>query len=419
MDVKVCIIGAGPAGLMAAICAGSRQTPPLVVEANAAAGRKLLLTGGGRCNFTHAGDPGELVKAFGAAGRFLRHSLYELAPDDMREFFLSRGLASTVETDGCVFPRNRRATDVLNILLVEAQKVGVQLRFRYRVTDVATGADGFRIHTQDREVLAARLIIAAGGVSWPQTGSRGDGYHLAAQLGHTIVPPKPALIPLVTRETWPDTLAGVSLPRVRIRAVAAGRRLATAGHMLFTQNGIGGPAVLDLSRLLADELGPGHDGIDIRIDVLPEMDESQLDGHLQEQCRTWPRKTVANVLFELVPRQFSRTLCRVAQCDGEQQAGQLPAGKRRRLAQTIKSLPLCVTGTEPIAKATVTHGGVNREEIDAQTMESKICPGLFFAGEVIDADGPCGGYNLQMCWSTGALAGRSAACSLLDRSVST
>ncbi len=417
--MKVCIVGAGPGGLMAAIHAASSKVPTLVVEANAAAGRKLLLTGGGRCNFTHAADPGQLAKAFGPAGRFLRHSLYELAPDDIREFFQSRGLASTVEPDGCVFPKNHRAADVRDILLDEAQERGARFQFRCRVKDVAIGNDGFRIRAEDRQVLAARLIIATGGVSWPQTGSRGDGYRLAAQLGHTILPPKPALVPLVTRETWPGTLAGVSLPGVRLWATAGGRRLTATGNMLFTQNGIGGPAVLDLSRLLADELEPEHAGIDMGIDVLPEMDEAQLDQRLQEQCRTWPKKTIANILSELVPRQFSRTLCQVAQCDGDLQAGQLPAEKRRRLVRAIKSLPLCVIGTEPIAKATVTHGGINRDEIDPQSMESKICPGLFFAGEVIDTDGPCGGYNLQMCWSTGALAGRSAAHSLLDNKAST
>ncbi len=404
---------------MAAIQAATSGVPTSVIEANADAGRKLLLTGGGRCNFTHAADPGELTKAFGKAGRFLRHSFHELTPDDVREFFRSRGLPSTVEPDGCVFPRNHRAADILTILLNEAQERGAQLQFRCRVRDVAAGDDGFRIQAEDRQVLAARLIIATGGVSWPQTGSRGDGYHFAAQLGHTILSPKPALIPLVTRETWPGTLAGVSLPDVRLWAVTGGRRLTATGNMLFTQNGIGGPAVLDLSRLLADDLGEGTAGIDIGIDVLPEVNEPQLDRRLQEQCRTWPRKTVANILSEFVPRQVSRTLCQVAQCDGGQQAGQLPAEKRRRLVRTIKSLPLCVTGTEPIGKATVTHGGVKRDEIDAQSMESTICPGLFFAGEVIDADGPCGGYNLQMCWSTGALAGRSAARSLLNEKVST
>jgi predicted Rossmann fold flavoprotein len=189
--------------------------------------------------------------------------------------------------------------------------------------------------------------------------------------------------------------------------------------MLFTQNGIGGPAVLDLSRLLADELSQEGAGISIGIDMLPEMDESQLNQRLRQECQAYPKKATANLLSDLVPRQFARTVCHLAQCNGDLQAGQLSSEKRRHLAAILKKVPLCVTGAEPIAKAIVTHGGVNRDEIDPRTMESKIHPGLFFAGEVIDLDGPCGGYNLQMCWSTGALAGRAAARSLLDKQTST
>jgi len=404
---------------MAALHAAPGQASICVVEANAAAGHKLLLTGGGRCNFTHADRPEELAKAFGKAGRFLRHSLYEFSPDDVREFFRSRGLADTVEPDGCVFPAHRGAADVRDILVDEARRLGAQFQYRSRVQDITCGDEGFRIETESRPILAARVILATGGLSWPQTGSKGDGYRFAAQLGHTVVPPKPALVPLITQETWPQELAGVSLPSVKIWATVKGRKLATAGHMLFTQNGIGGPAVLDLSRLLADDLGEENAGIDIGIDVLPGTDESQLDQRLQEECRSYPKKAIANILSDLVPRQFARTVCDLAQCDVDLQAGQLSAAKRRRLVGVLKKVPLGVTGTESIAKATVTHGGVSRDEIDPQTMESKICPGLFFAGEIIDLDGPCGGYNLQMCWSTGALAGRSAARSLRDKESST
>jgi predicted Rossmann fold flavoprotein len=413
MKTGICIIGAGPAGLMAAIHAATGKAPAWVVEANAAAGRKLLLTGGGRCNFTHAAGPEELAQAFGKAGRFLRHSLYELSPDDIREFFHARGLADTVEPDGCVFPADRGATDIRDILVDEAQKLGTHFQYRSRVRTIAADDEGFRIDTESRPVLAARLILATGGVSWPQTGSTGDGYGFAEQLGHTVVAPEPSLVPLVLRETWARELAGISLPDVRFWATVHGRKLATAGNMLFTQSGIGGPAVLDLSRLLADELGQKDAGIDIGIDVLPGIDELQLDRRLQQECRTYPKKAIANILSELLPRQFARMVCCLARCDGDLQAGQLCAETRRRVVRMLKSLPLCVTGMEPIAKATVTHGGVSRDEIDPRTMESKIRPGLFFAGEVIDLDGPCGGYNLQMCWSTGALAGRSAARSLL------
>ncbi len=408
MKTDICIIGAGPAGLMAAIHAAASAST-VVLEGNAAAGRKLLLTGGGRCNFTHAGDPEEIARAFGKAGRFLRHSLYELAPDDIREFFRTRGLASTVEPDGCVFPASNQAADVLEILVSEAERLGSQLLYHSRVTNVAGDAHGFVVRTETRQMTAARLIIATGGVSWPRTGSRGDGYHFAAHFGHTIIPPKPALIPLRTQETWPGELAGLSLPDVQIEATVSTGKPTATGNMLFTQSGIGGPAVLDLSRLLADELSENAPGVSIGIDVMPALNPTQLDRQLQQRFQADPRKTIANILSEFVPRQFARIVCRLAECDDALQAGQLSAPKRRRVVDLIKRLPLRVTGTEPIAKATVTHGGVSRDEIDPRTMESKLRPGLFCAGEVIDLDGPCGGYNLQMCWSTGALAGRSAA----------
>lgn len=417
MKTGICIVGAGPAGLMAAIHAATRSAPTLILESNDAAGRKLLLTGGGRCNFTHAAGPEELARAFGKASRFLRHSLYEFPPDAVREFFRARGLADTVEPDGSVFPAHRGAAEVRDILVGEARKLGAHLQYGARVQSITAAEDGFRIDSSDPHVRAAKVILATGGLSWPQTGSTGDGYRFAEQLGHTLIPPQPALVPLVTRETWPRELAGISLPGVRIWATAAGRRAEALGNMLFTQRGIGGPAVLDLSRLLADDLGEKNAGIDIGIDLLPAMAPSQLDQRLQQECRTYPKKALANILSELVPRQVARLVCRLAPCDGDLQAGQLSAEKRRQLVGVLKKLPLCVTGTEPIAKATVTHGGVSREEIDPRTMESKVRPGLFFAGEVIDLDGPCGGYNLQMCWSTGALAGHSAAHSLLHRSL--
>jgi predicted Rossmann fold flavoprotein len=410
--MRICIIGAGPAGLMAALHAAAERTPTLVVEANATAGRKLLLTGGGRCNFTHAGSPEELARAFGKAGRFLRHSLYEFPPDRVREFFRARGLASTVEPDGCVFPARRRAGDVRDLLVEECERLGVQILYGSRVTGVAAGASDFTVRMEAGHVVAARVILATGGVSWPQTGSRGDGYRFAAQLGHTIVPPRPALVPLLTRESWPGELAGVSLPAVKMGAAVHEHGFTVTGSMLFTQDGIGGPAVLDLSRLLADALFESRAGIAVSIDVLPALDETQLDRQLRRSFQDHPRKTVATILSELVPRQFARTLCQLAGCEGDLQAGQLSAGKRKRLVGAVKRLTLHVIGTEPIAQATVTRGGVRTSEIEPRTLESKIRPGLFFAGEVIDLDGPCGGYNLQMCWSTGAAAGRAAARSL-------
>jgi hypothetical protein len=405
---EVYIIGAGPAGLMAAIHAAMAHGPATILETNPTAGRKLLVTGGGRCNFTHAGSPEEIARAFDKQGRFLRHGLYELSPDHVREFFQSRGLASTVEPDGCVFPTGNQAAEVRDILVAEAAGLGVRIQYQAQVDAITADGNRFTVHTKDRQIPASRIILATGGLSWPQTGSTGDGYRFARELGHTVIAPKPALVPLITRETWVGDLAGVALADVKIRATPDRRVLTVAGNMLFTQRGIGGPAAQDLSRFLADTLFEKPRGIPIEIDILPEIDEAQADRQLQQRLGAQARKTVANVLSEFLPKQLSQTLCRLAGCGHDVQAGQLPGEKRRQLVRTIKKLPLNVTGSEPIAKATVTRGGVSRDEIDPRTMESKIRPGLFFAGEVIDLDGPCGGYNLQMCWSTGALAGRSA-----------
>ncbi|MEN6423866.1 MAG: NAD(P)/FAD-dependent oxidoreductase [Phycisphaerales bacterium] len=408
---EVCIIGAGPAGLMAAIHAAQNHAKVLVLETNTTAGRKLLLTGGGRCNFTHIGGPEEIARAFDKPGRFLRHSLYEFPPDEVREFFQWRELPSTVESDGCVFPISNQAADVRNILIAETIQLGVRIRYQSHVESVVATDDGFAIHAENGQVPASRVVIATGGLSWPQTGSTGDGYRFATQLGHAMIPPKPALVPLVAREPWVSDLAGISLANVGLRATVDAREFAAVGNMLFTQRGIGGPAAQDLSRHLTDALFQNAHAIPIEIDILPGLDEGQLDKQLQHELQAQARKNVANVLSECLslPKQLSQTLCLFAGCSRGTLAGQLPGENRRQLARTIKRLPLSITGTEPIAKATVTRGGVSRDEIDAKTMESKLRPGLFFAGEVIDLDGPCGGYNLQMCWSTGALAGRSAA----------
>lgn len=414
----LCIIGAGPAGLMAAIHAARNHAPATILEANPTVGRKLLITGGGRCNFTHAGSPEEIAHAFeglavakGAARpeRFLRHCLHEFSPEDVREFFRSRGLADTVEPDGCVFPTGNQAAEIRDVLVAEAVGLGARIQYQAKVSAVAAVGAGFLIHIENRQVPASRVILATGGLSWPQTGSTGDGFRFARELGHAVVPPKAALVPLVTQETWVKELAGVSVADVRIRTTRDNRAFTVAGNMLFTQRGIGGPAAQDLSRFLADTLFESHRGVPIEIDILAAMDEGQADRHLQQQLQAQPKKTVANVLSDFLPRQLAQTLCTLARFSRDAQAGQLTSDRRRKLVRMIKRLPLTVTGSEPIAKATVTRGGVSRDEINPRTMESKIRPGLFFAGELIDLDGPCGGYNLQMCWSTGALAGRNAA----------
>jgi len=413
MDADVCIIGAGPAGLMAAIGAAERGAATLLVEGNANAGHKLLVTGGGRCNFTHAASVDELVRAFGQAGRFLRHSFYTLSPEQVQAFFEARGIRACIEPDGCVFPATDRAAAIRDVLVQKAEEHGVSLLYGRPVTDVMNSSTGFQIRTERHAITARAVIIATGGLSWPQTGSTGDGYRLAAQLGHELAAPKPTLVPLVTRDKWPAEIAGVSVTDVTIRATVAQHKVAARGSLVFTYDGVGGPAPQDMSRFLTDALAEGRVPIEIRLDLAPTLDETALDRQFQEQLAAHPKKSVANILADLVPKRLAATLCRLARGEAELAANQVSKDLRRRLAGLLKVLPLSVTGTRPIAEATVTRGGVSLKQIAPQTMASKVCPGLYFAGEVIDADGPCGGYNLQMCFATGLLAGRSAADSLV------
>lgn len=417
METQICIIGAGPAGLTAAIFAAQAGVKAVVIEKNATAGRKLLLTGGGRCNLTHTGSIDEFVRIYGKAGRFLRHSLYEFSPAAAIEFFSGLGIETKVYEDGCVFPASERADDVRDAILQRSEELGVQFFFSRGVERVEKRGDKFAVFTGLEILTVQKLVIATGGVSFSQTGSTGDGYKMAKILGHTIIEPRPALVPFVTDEKWCADLAGTSLDSVTISAMVDKKKLKVCGPLVFTHDGIGGPAVLDLSRLLADylpasvslgEAGPAEKPIEVFIDIVPAMNETKLDEYLTGQLSQYSRKIIVNVLFDLIPKKIAGLLCRQAGV-AETTGNQLKKEERRKIVQLLKRMTVSVKATRPIEEATVTRGGVSKNEIDPRTMESRICPGLYFAGEVIDADGPCGGYNLQIAWSTGALAGKSAA----------
>lgn len=409
MEIKVCIIGAGPAGLMASIYSAAAGANTLVVETNTVAGRKLLLTGGGRCNFTHQAEPRELVRAFGLKGRFLSYCLHEFPPDKVRWFFQERGLESTVDETGCVFPVTQRASDVRDVLVREAGKAGVRFLYDRRVEKVEKAADAFTLLTNRGETMrAGKLIIATGGLSWPKTGSTGAGYRFARELGHRVIEPRASLVPLVTAERWPAELAGAAIENVKLSASVKGRKVAASGPMVFAGDGIGGPAVLDLSRFLTDYLPNEKEPIAVSVDMIVGMDATIFERHLLSEVAANSNKAIANVLSAFVPKRVAEVLCEQAGCDANLLANQVSRDMRRKLIKFLKAVPLSIVRTRPIEEATVTHGGVDTKEIDPKTMKSKICPGLFFAGEILDVDGPCGGYNLQICWSTAALTGSQA-----------
>lgn len=405
MKTEVCIIGAGPAGLMAAISAAEAGARTTVIESNTTPGRKLLMTGAGRCNLTHQASPQELVRAFGAKGKFLSYALYRFTPQDVQDCFARLGVQMKVEEDGCVFTATGRASDVRDALLGCARGLGVQFLYVNPVVGVNREASSFVVRARQERVDAGRLIIATGGLSWPETGSTGDGYRFARQLGHTIVETRASLIPLVTAEAWSWPLAGLAIQEVRLSTCINNKKLTTSGAMIFTDDGIGGPAVIDMSWYLTDCLPAGETPISVALDLMPHVEEAELDAQVSERISANAKKKMTNVLVELFPKRLSDVLCRQGGCDDERPAGQLKKDVRKKLVRLIKALPLSIVRTRPIAEATVTRGGVSVGEVNPKTMESKLCPGLFFAGEVLDVDGPCGGYNLQACWSTGALAG--------------
>jgi predicted Rossmann fold flavoprotein len=409
MKCDVCVIGAGPAGLMAAIAAAECGANVILIEQNSVAGKKLLTTGRGRCNITHAGDINDFVKAYGHFGRFLKHCLYEFSADELRKYLAEHNLATKVEKDGCVFPLTDRATDVNRVLIDHARRINVRFVYGRRVATVRRQTPTFVIATAKETIFAYSLIIATGGCSWPHTGSTGDGYAFARHFGHKIVPQLPALVPLVTEEKWLYDLPGVGLPQVTLSARPGDKKITVTGPMLFTHDGIGGPAVLDFSRLLADDLAQTSNTIEMAIDAFPENQSSDLEKQIIDLCAEHPKKELAGVLQPLLPRALSLAICKMLEPSQNILASQLTKPKRRELVSMLKHLTVHIKAPHPIAEAIVTRGGIATDEIDPKTMQSKICPSLFFAGEVIDVDGPCGGYNLQIAFSTGRLAGKSAA----------
>ncbi|MFA6471081.1 MAG: NAD(P)/FAD-dependent oxidoreductase [Candidatus Latescibacterota bacterium] len=406
----IIIVGAGPAGLMAAIEAAHAGAGVLLLEAGPRPGRKLLATGGGRCNLSHDGTIESFLAGFErSASHFLKPAAYAFPPEEAVRFFESLGVPLKVERGARVFPKSDRAGDVLGALLKEAVSSGVILQTDSPVKSIAGSGSGFEAAASRGIYRTGAVILATGGLSMKRTGSSGDGYAFARKLGHTIVEPRPSLVPLVTRETWPGELAGLALKNVRLTAILGKKRIQRFGEMLFTHHGISGPITLEISRFLTDSLNSGEGPVVMEIDLKPALDEKKLDARLLREIQENPRRRLTAILHTLMPESLARIYTVHLGFDPELTAGHVTREERSRLLRLLKALPLTVTSTGSIEEALVTHGGISLPEIDSHTMESKLCPGLFFAGEIVNTDGDTGGYNLNQCWATGVLAGRAAA----------
>jgi len=388
--------------MMASIAAARRAKNVVIIESNTSAGRKLLLTGGGRCNLTHTGSTDEIIRAYKPFDRFVRHCIYEFGPQKLLDFFRHHGIETVVEQSGCVFPQTQSAGDIQQILLEEMKNLNVKIFYGKKVISIEKQNKHFMILSEKFSISAQSVIIATGGVSWPQTGSTGDGYKFAKKLGHKIIKPLAVVVPLITAEKFCSSLAGISIQNVSISCKINNKKISSSGPMLFTHKGIGGPAVFDMSRNIADILS-GR--LTIFVDFLPEIKTDELDKTI---IAANPRQNIISVLSEFLPKAMIKTICTENNIP-EIGAGQVSKKLRKNIVEKLKAFPFSIVSAEPVEKATVTRGGVDIAELDSKTMQSKLCHGLFFAGETVNVDGPCGGYNLQFAFSSGFLAGKSAA----------
>lgn len=424
----VAVIGGGPTGMLAAGRAAELGARVVLLEKNDSLGKKLLITGKGRCNFTQAEfDDKEIIKKFGAQGKFLFSSLAAYGPEEVIKFFEDRKVLSKIERGGRVFPKSDKAQDVLQMLKKYLEKNKVEIMYDAPVAgfDVAPKASGGKIVsvklaekgyispekqaiTPVRRVYADKFILCTGGRSYPATGSTGDGFEWAKNLGHTIIATAPALVPIKTKEIWVKDVQGLSLKNVEIKLLQQNKKQdARFGEMMFAHFGLTGPIVLDISKKAGELTEKGE--VKISIDLKPALTSEQLDARLQRDFKENSNKDFINYLPELLPQKMIATVSNLSGIDPRKKINLVTREERKKLIETLKDLRLTMDGTMGYNQAIITSGGVDLREVDSKTMQSRLVSNLFLAGEILNLDGPTGGYNLQVCWSTGYAAGTHAA----------
>jgi len=407
----VIVVGGGASGMMAAGQAAAAGAETLLLEKMARPGRKLAITGKGRCNLTNVASLAEIVSHFGPTGIFLRQAFHRFSNDDLVAFVEELGVPTVVERGGRIFPASGRAHDVVDALTGWVRTQGAVVKSGVVVDGLLI--DGGRVcgvrDSVGRNHPADAVIVATGGVSYPATGSTGDGYRLAKCAGHSIVPVRPALVPLETKGDAAPRLQGLSLRNVNVGVLVDGTRRDEAfGEMLFTHFGLSGPVILSLSGEVTDALDAGG-RVSVSIDLKAALDERKLDERLLRDLDLHGKRKFETLLKDLLPAKLISLCTEQVGIPPERRGHQITAQERGRLRVWLKDFRLEVVGVRPIAEAIVTAGGVDTREIDPRTMASRRAEGLYFAGEVMDVDADTGGYNLQAAFSTGWLAGRSAA----------
>jgi len=405
----VIVVGGGAAGMMAAGRAGECGARTLLLEKMPRLGTKVRITGKGRCNLTNIASREVFISHFGPQGRFLNNAFGRFFSEDLRALLERFGVPTKVERGGRVFPLSDQAVDVVIALERYMRTNRVEIRLNTPVRGLILRDNAIAGVRTDAGPIAGRAaILAAGGMSYPGTGSTGDAYPWLEALGHTIHPLRPALVPLETQEPWSHALAGLTLRNVRVTLLVNGqKRHSQFGEMLFTHFGVSGPVILSMSTLAVDALAEGR--VQISIDLKPALRDEELDARLQRELDAHGRQAIKTIAKNLLPQRLIPPVLDLAGIPPDKVAGQITAAERRRLAGVLRDLRLTVTGSRSFREAMVTAGGVDVNEVDPRTMESKLVKGLYIVGELLDVHADTGGYNLQAAFSTGYVAGGAAA----------
>ena len=407
--MRVLVVGGGPAGMMAAIQAAKQGNAVTLLEQNEKLGKKLFITGKGRCNVTNDCDVTELFDSVVSNKKFLYSAFYSFSNQDVKDFFEEQGLRLKVERGRRVFPASDKSSDVIKALGNALKKLEVKIRLRTRVDKVLTENDivcGVRL--SDGECLNAdKVILATGGVSYKSTGSDGSGLVMAEKLGHQVTNLRPGLVGMCTNEAWVRDMQGLTLKNV---AVSIGKKQGKKplyedfGELLFTHYGVSGPMILSASSRLGDELE--KEDLYIKIDLKPALSKEQLDSRILRDFEERKNADLSNAMVHLLPKSMIPVMLHVCGLDPAKKVNEVTRGEREQLVKGMKEFPLTINGLRDIQEAIITRGGVTVKEVDPSTMESKIVKNLYLAGEMLDLDALTGGYNLQIAWSTGYLAGQ-------------
>ena len=407
--MRVLVVGGGPAGMMAAIQAAKQGNAVTLLEQNEKLGKKLFITGKGRCNVTNDCDVTELFDSVVSNKKFLYSAFYSFSNQDVKDFFEEQGLRLKVERGRRVFPASDKSSDVIKALGNALKKLEVKIRLRTRVDQVLTENDivcGVRL--SDGECLNAdKVILATGGVSYKSTGSDGSGFVMAEKLGHQVTKLRPGLVGMCTKEAWVRDMQGLTLKNV---AVSIGKKQGKKplyedfGELLFTHYGVSGPMILSASSRLGDELE--KEDLYIKIDLKPALSKEQLDSRILRDFEERKNADLSNAMVHLLPKSMIPVMLHVCGLDPAKKVNEVTRGEREQLVKGMKERPLTINGLRDIQEAIITRGGVTVKEVDPSTMESKIVKNLYLAGEMLDLDALTGGYNLQIAWSTGYLAGQ-------------